>query len=470
MKKKILASLIAAATLSLGVFSGCFLTQVSVTSIEKTDTIGFVDYYTVTYSDGSTSQFTVTNGRDGADGKDGENAQPVTVEDVYAKYKEEYGEELTFAQFCEKFVSTGTNETAALNSLLRSCLKVYTVFKEWSVGTGLSPTLYGGSGVVYKMDEDYTYILTNYHVVYDSKAYGSSKISNEIRAYLYGSESSPMTDKSSGTFVYDSYAITCEYVGGSIAYDVAVIKAKTEDVKEINPQVVPVTVNTGYNVGDKTYAVGNPDDGGISVTEGIVSVDSEYIKLAIDGNERRYRSIRTDTALTHGSSGGGLFNMQGELIGLNNAGDEDITSMNYAIPASALVGVADGILYYNKTSGNKTTYKAYLGVHSLSLNSRYVYDALNGTGKIVEEVTVSSVDKGSLAELLGLKADDILTSVTINGTVYEISRQFQISDALLTARAGDKIKMGYTRGGTAYETAERAVRGTDIKAVDELNN
>ena len=468
MKKKFIAATMAAAVLSLGVCSGCFLnTTVSVTSIEKTQTIGLVDYYTITYSDGSTSQFTVTNGKDGADGKDGESAQPVTAEDVYNTYKKVYGEELTFLEFCEKFVASDGNNTAALNSLLRSCLKVYTVFKEWSASSGLSPVLYGGSAVVYKMDEEYTYILTNYHVIYDDKAYGS-KISAEISAYLYGSESEPISNGSS--FIYDDYAIKCEYVGGSIAYDVAVIKAKTEDVTAINPQVVPVTVNTKFNVGDHTYAVGNPDDGGISVTKGIVSVDSEYINLAIDSTTRRYRSIRTDTAITHGSSGGGLFNLQGELIGLNNAGDEDITSMNYAIPASALVGIADGILYYNQTSGQKTTYKAVLGITSQSFNSRYVYDLATGDAEIVEEVTVNSVAAGSLAELLGIKSGDIITSITINGKLYEVSRQFQISDALLTARAGDRIKMGYKRGGEDFESEEQAVRGvSDIKDVDKLD-
>ena len=466
MKKKLIATNFAAAALSLGVLSGCFSQTVSIQSIEKTNTVGLVDYYTITYTDGTTSGFTVTNGKDGSD------AQDVTAEDVYNTYKSIYpDEDITFKQFCEMFLASDVSgdSTAALNSCLRSCLKVYSGFREREYTYApIKTACYCGSAVVYKMDETYTYILTNYHVVYDSKAVGTNKISEEISAYLYGSESAPTLD-SSDKLTYDEYAIKCEYIGGSINYDVAVIRAKTDDVKKVNPQVVPVTVNTSFSVGDSTYAVGNPDDGGISVTEGIVSVDSDYVLLAIDGTDRYYRSIRTDTALTHGNSGGGLFNMNGELIGLNNAGDTDITSMNYAIPATALTGIADGVIhYYNLSNGKvKTPSKTVIGVKSQQKNSRYIYDELTQGGYIREDVTISEVTKNSLASLMGLKVDDVITSLTIAGKKTEITRQFQISDLLLNAREGDLIKVGYTRGGVAAETEAVAVRSSDLQNVDK---
>lgn len=465
MKKRIIASLVAAAALSIGVFSGCVISNVSVTSIEKTGSVGLIDYYTVSYSDGTSSTFTVTNGRDGVDGADGSDAQEVTVQDVYDTYKKVYNnDDMTYQEFCEKFLNAENDGTAALNSVLRSCMKVYTAFRELSYSPALS--MYCGSAVVYKMEEDYTYILTNYHVVYDSKAYGSNKISTEISAYLYGSESSPVPNDMKTAFTYDDYAIKCEYVGGAITYDVAVLRASTEDILKVNPQTVPVSVNYNYSVGDNTYAVGNPDDGGISVTEGIVSVDSDYVTLAIDNTQRNYRSIRTDTALTHGNSGGGLFNMKGELIGLNNSGDSTITSMNYAIPASILTGVADGVIYYNTLNGKNITYKTLLGVTSVSENSRYIFDSDTGTGHIEEEVVIQKVESGSLAELLGLRVDDIITSVTVNDKKSEISRQFQIADLLLNVRAKDNIKIGYSRDGQKIETQAATVRGSDIVAID----
>ncbi|MDE5789019.1 MAG: S1C family serine protease [Clostridia bacterium] len=465
MKKKILASFAAAAALSLGIFSGCiFGNSVSVTSIEKTDSVGLVDYYTVSYSDGSTSQFTVTNGKDGVNGKDGTDAQDVTAEDVYAAYTKRYGNELTFKEFCEKFLSVNTDTNAALNMVLRSCMKVYTAFRESYFSS--KPSLYCGSAVIYKMETDYTYIVTNYHVVYDNKAYGQNKISQDIHAYLYGSESTPYLNDSETELIYDDYAIKCEYIGGAINYDVAVIRASTADVLKINPQAVPATVSYNYSVGDNTYAVGNPDDGGISVTEGIVSVDSDYVTLAIDNTERNYRSIRTDTALTHGNSGGGLFNMQGQLIGLNNAGDGEITSMNYAIPASIMTGIADGVIYYHTTNGIKYTSRTLLGVTSQSENSRFVYDEATGSGRIVENVVIKTVNSGSLAEAMGLKVEDVITAVTFNGKKYEIARQYQIADLLLNVRASDTISIHYTRGGQPAQTAPTAVRPSDIDRID----
>lgn len=466
MKKRYLASFACAAALSLGVLSGCVFGSTSVTSIEKTSSVGLVDYYTITYSNGTTSQFTVTNGKDGENGKDGTDAQSVTVQDVYNTYKEIYSDEdMTFKEFCEKYLTAENDGTAALNSVLRSCMKVYTAFDE-GYGYTKKPALYCGSAVVYKMDSVNTYILTNYHVVYDEKVYGTNKISAEISAYLYGSESSPVLNSAQTGFVYDDYAIECEYIGGAISYDVAVLKAKTEDILKINPQTVPVAVNYNYNVGDNTYAVGNPDDGGISVTEGIVSVDSDNVILDIDGTERTYRSIRTDTALTHGNSGGGLFNMRGELIGLNNSGDSTITSMNYAIPASILTGVADGVIYYNAANGVKKTYKTLLGVTSVSENSRYIYDETTGGGHIEEDVVIQTVNSGSLAEALGLKADDVIKAVSVEGIMTEISRQYQIADLLLNVRASDKIKIEYERGGQTAVTDEMAVRAADIVEIE----
>ena len=468
MKKRFWAAVLTSAVLSVGVLSGCFLQQktVSVTSIEKTNTVGLVDYYTVYYSDGSTTSFTVTNG------KDGSNAQSVTVREVYEEYKNVYGDTLTYEQFCEKFlgnaVMDGTVNTA-LNTCLRSCVTIYAMYNLREYGQ-ITKGYAGGSGVIYQMDEEYTYIVTNYHVVYEYDAIpnkDTDKISNEIHAYLYGSESYPIVNNTYDGYVYDNYAVSCQYIGGAIDYDVAVLRAKTADILEINPDVIPVAVSYDYAVGDNTYAIGNPELAGISVTEGIVSVDSEYINLKIDNTERYYRSIRTDSAITHGSSGGGLFNMNGELIGINNAGDDEYTFMNYAIPAVMVTGIADGIIhYYNGSNGTyKYTFKTKIGVTSHAYNSRYVFDKLTGAGRIVEDVTVTEVSKNSLGEAMGLKADDILRTVSLNGKVIEVYRIFQVSDLLLNARVGDKIKFTYERGGQVMESNEVTVAQANLEAI-----
>lgn len=465
MKKRVLAVAIATAVLSVGMLSGCFLRRtVSVTSIEKTNSVGLVDYYTVYYSDGTTSFFTVTNGANGT------NASGITVRDVYEEYKSVYGDGLTYEQFCEKFLA-GAKEDAevhtALNTALRSAVAVYSVhdFKEYGrVNKGFA----GGSGVIYKMDEEYTYILTNYHVVYEKSAYGPYKISSEIHAYLYGSESYPKPNSTYTGYDYDGYAIECDYIGGAISYDVAVLRAKTEDVTKINPDVVPVTVNCEYAVGDATYAVGNPELAGISVTEGLVSVDSEYILLAIDGQERPYRSIRTDAMITHGSSGGGLFNMRGELIGLTNAGSEEICFMNYSIPSVVLTGIADGVIhYYNGSDGRyRGTYKMVLGVTSQAENSRYAYDVATGSGRLISDIKITEVSADGLGESMGFKVGDVLRSVSINGVETEVYRLFHVSDLMLTVRAGDRITFTYERDGEKGTTSELFVQSSHLEKVD----
>lgn len=482
MKKKLIATTLAIATLSLGVLAGCNLMQntVSVTKIEFSHSEGLVDVYTITYSDGSTSELTVTNGKNGTDGKDGSDAQNVTAEDVYNSYKSIYGEELTFEQFCEKYLTLEvTDSLAALNNCLLSCAKVYTVFHDKVYDEdkrylGILESASSGSSVIYKTDEEYTYFLTNYHVIYnkDSSKYGYSNFTEKTWVYMYGSEYRPARTENYDIVIapYDTYAIACDYIGGSIAYDVAVLRAKTEDVKKVNPQFKPITVSYDFTVGEHTYAIGNPDGAGISVTEGVVSVDSDEITLAIDGEARSYRSIRTDTALTHGNSGGGLFNMQGELIGLCNAGDGEITSMNFAIPASVLTAVADGILYYNAADSKvTTTYVTRLGVTVSSKNSRYVYDAATGKGGIYEDVTVSETTAGSLSALAGLNKDDIITSLTLNGKTTEITRMFKMTDVLLNTRANDKLIIGYTRGGVAKTSPELTVRARDLVDVDKVD-
>lgn len=494
MKKGIIAASLAAVALSVGVFSGCSQ-AVGIKSIEKTATEGLVDTYTITYTDGSTSTYEVTNGADGVDSgvsiksftktgssgltdyytvtftdgrtevvpiTNGKDAEDITINDVYEEYKTRYGDSLTFAEFCELYLSLeDTTSDAAVNSCLLSSMKIFSAFTvttnyvdRWGNVVSSSKSCEGsvGSGVIYKMQQDYTYILTNYHVVFNSKA--DKTVSDEIHAYMYGSVSNPVGDKTNNKYTYDEYAIECEYVGGAIDYDVAVIKAKTEDITAINPQAKAVEVAEDYSVGETVYAIGNTSDEGISVTNGIVSVDREALQLKIDDTARVYRSLRTDAMIYEGNSGGGLFNGKGELIGINHAGDSSLSFINYAIPKNVFVPVAEGIMHYANTESTlKGTKKLVLGITSTSENSRFVCDETTGKGSIVEDVTVSSVETSSHAEAMGIKAGDVIKSIEISGVPYEIKRYFDISDLLLSVRAGDNLKINFERGGEK-KTAE----------------
>ncbi len=468
-------------------FSACGLTPretVSIVSIEKTATDGLVDTYTIYYSDGSEYSFEVTNGADGEKGEKGDtgatgekgdtgdDGEDITLQALYEAYVAEYGE-ISYAEFLSLYMTVQTDNFTVINRLLQSAVKIYSEFVEPNKDNDNvpAPTAYTGSGVVYKIDEDYTYFLTNYHVVHSDKAV-DSEISTKMHLYLYGSESKPTAHRDSAGVIteitYDEYAVPCEYIGGAITADVAMVRAETAKVRAINENICEVAFADDYFVGQTAFTIGNPLGGGISVTEGIVSVKDDRISLAIDETERVYRSIRMDTALYGGNSGGGLFNANGELIGLSNAGRTDVENINFAVPLPIVKGVAYNVWSHYTDNNDETlgVYKIKLGLSSSSENMRYVYDKTKGSGEIVEDILVAEIADGSIVQTLGLQVGDKLTAITVGGEVFALARSFHISDALFYATSGKKISVSYERNGEKYTTAEYTVLAEDLFLVE----
>ena len=472
----LLASAMLAFTLALAGCSG----DVSVVSIEKTGMRGSDTVYTVTYSDGSTSELVVESGADGQD---------VSATDLWQTYVEQTGEDLSYQEFLQKYLTIEADDNSAvIGETLLSSLKVYAEFivqdKIGNLPINREGTaVYTGGGVIYSMDQEDTFILTNYHVVYNLDASAGNanengtNIARKIVCNLYGSESTPTNsnyrDEYGYTVIdYGDYAIECDYVGGSAVSDIAVLRADTADVLAVNEQAQAVTVAQGYSVGDTAYTIGNPENEGISVTEGIVSVADDTIELNIDGTSRQYRSIRIDTPLYSGNSGGGLFNTDGELIGIANAGNTQEENINYAIPISIVTGTADNILYYYADGDDSTN-----GVYKVSFaqegglssqNAKYVYDKDTGLGKIVEEVVLT--EPAGIAEDLGLAAGDIIRSLVVERDgetfLYDIERTFDISDYLFTLRPGDSVSVRYDRGSVQNkETASLLLSEADFVSV-----
>lgn len=465
--KKTLALVLAVlCVVIMATFTGCFNQDdvKTVVSIEKTMTVGLTDTYTIIYSDGSTYNFEVTNGKD---------AKDLTVEELFAAYRERYPS-ATFEDFLKAVTEDASDKDLSVsNKALSSSLKVYTEFTEsYYYGFGLyqqvvsETAVYCGSAVIYSIDNDYVYMITNYHVLYDQNAKSQDKLAEKIVCYLYGSESAPVkTDNktSVGATVYDygDYAIPCEYVGGSISVDIAVIRAKTDVVKKINENVTAIEFADGYRVGEAAIAIGNSENEGISVTKGIVSVDNEYINYSIDQTVRSYRSMRIDTAIYGGNSGGGLFNENGKLIGITNAGNGEDQNINYAIPVNIVKPVVENILHYRDGSVKVL----HLGITVLSKNAKYVYDENLGHGVIRETVVCNGVESGSIAESIGLNVGDELVSLTINGKIINFDRYFNLGDALYTIRQGDVISLTYKRGDSVVQSTEYTVTvGNLVKA------
>ena len=122
-----------------------------------------------------------------------------------------------------------------ISECLLSVGKVYCGFQIFDTATAdLTDTKLeasAGACVIYQMDEDYTYFLTNYHVVYDSLG-AYTTISDEIICYLYGSESAPSKKTVGDTTHLDGgeYGISCEYIGGALTCELAVLRAETAAV------------------------------------------------------------------------------------------------------------------------------------------------------------------------------------------------------------------------------------------------
>jgi len=470
----LLAPAVAVTIFSAAAFSGC-------KTLEKAyvDSDGNLIYE---YSDGTSESLGNVKGASSTDVTDSNTK--ITVSDMYEKYKEIYGD-IEYSDFLKIYLnsdsaSTGETSATAINSALLSSATVHAFFTEtttysyggWFGGynkTQKETKHYSGSSVIYRMDKDYTYLITNYHVIYDYKS--ETKTPEKVYIYLYGSESEPVASStnSDGTTNYtvDDYAVSAEYIGGAITADIALLRVKTEDVKSINPSAKPVTVGDGYYVGETAIAIGNTEGEGISVTKGIISVDNDNIVLDIDGTSRYYRSIRIDTAIYSGNSGGGLFNNSGELIGITNAGDSTDQNINYAVPLNIATGVADSVLYYMEQGVSQpvSVYRPQIGITVSEENVRYTYDAESERGRTVSDITVSTVTNGSIASTLGIEDGDIITSMTVNGEPKTLYRSYDIDDLLYTVRVGDKISFGYTRDAQEMETADYTILSTDLKAV-----
>lgn len=498
-KKKILS--VAAVLMSIGLAfgaTGCDqimsvignFEPVSILSIEKTATNGLVDTYTIYYTNGTTTTFQVTNGsngsngtpgEDGEDGEDGSNGKDVTVMALYEKYKEIYGD-ISYAEFLSLYLSSEKEDGVVINSVLRSTAKVYCEFlkekgatedddsvtKTAATAADTETAVYMGSSVIYRIDEEYTYFLTNYHVVYEKDAL-DSRISNTIHCYLYGSEGGPVhSETNTNEYDYGEYAIECTFVGGSVTYDLAMLRAKTSDVKTLNPDVKAVTFAEDYYVGQMAITVGNANGEGLSVTKGIVSMKDDNILLDIDGTSRTYRSIRMDTPLYKGNSGGGVFNGNGELIGIANAGNLAQQNVNFAIPLPIVRGVAQNI-YTHFSDGDEETfgvYKTTVGVTVKAKNAKYVYDEASGYGRIVEDVEVIEITKGSIVEKMGLAAGDFIKKMKVGDKEYAISRNADISDVILLLTEGAHFSFTYLRDGEEKQSAGYIIKASDLKQVD----
>jgi len=301
-------------------------------------------------------------------------------------------------------------------------------------------TSVSGAGIIYALDKTQgtAYVMTNYHVLYNDVA-GARFENSSISVYLYGME-------------YPSYAMSCEYVGGSVNYDIAILKISNSDIiKNSSARAVQLGNSELVSVADTVMAIGNPGGNGMSVTCGNVNVESEnkYINTGASGGSIFMRVIRIDAAVNKGNSGGGLYDSQGKLIGIITAknSNDGIDNIAYAIPINVATSVAENILYYCDGVQSETGYVIKMGIGLEIKSVKVEFDEVSGRTIKREEIAVKSVESGSYAERVGLRIGDVIKSVSVDGKEYNITREHHTPEAMLTVRAGSSIVYNVLRSG-----------------------
>ena len=382
------------------------------------------------YADGSEQNLGVVVGANGADGKDSSNGAISSGTVVINSEKSNVS----------AATAKGLANAVSITCNFKTTVQVGGGWRPGSSNTSSKEYSTSGSGVIYKLDKASgdAFIITNYHVVYDASSNSNNGISEDIKVYIYGSE-------------IEENAIEATYVGGSLYYDIAVLRIEDSEIlKNSSVRAVEISDSDNVTVGDNAIAIGNAQGYGISASFGIVSVDSEYITMtAADGKTSvSFRVMRIDTAVNSGNSGGGLYDDKGNLIGIVNAKivEDGVENIGYAIPSNVVVSIAENIIDYCYEKDTQRVQRALIGITVSTSDSKSVYNSTTGLISIEETVSVYEVSSGSLADGV-LKSGDVLVSATVNDNTTEITRQHHVIDMMLDVRVGDVVTFNILRGG-----------------------
>ena len=334
-------------------------------------------------------------------------------------------------------------ETSEVLAVSKALLSSVSIICEFSGQIGSEDYVHLGSGVIYKLDKEKgeAYIITNFHVVHDDQSSTVNKIASKIHVMLYGQE-------------YADYMMDAEFVGGSQQYDIAVLKISGNTHLMSSSAVAAGFADSNeVAVLEKVVAIGNPGGDGISATVGYVNVDSEEIDLdGLEDNGEEFRVIRTDAAVNNGNSGGGLFNLEGNVVGIINAkkANEKVDNIGYAIPSNIAKYVADNVIYYCDGTTKMHPQRVLMGITVTHTDLRTEYNTETGKVRRYETVIVDDVTKGGAVDGL-IKKGDVINSITIDGVKYEVTRIFHVVDSMLNARLTSNVSINITRGGKTMD-------------------
>lgn len=263
-------------------------------------------------------------------------------------------------------------------------------------GTFIQETEGSGSGVIIGKTDDELLIVTNYHVVSGSK---------ELSVLFSYQEQ--MEDSS------DAQIVKGEIKDYSSAQDLAVVAVDLSSLSEetLNNIKVATLGDSGeLALGDQIVAIGNALGYGQSVTTGIVSALGRSVSTGntADATGSANKYIQTDAAINPGNSGGAMFNMKGELVGINSAkiADTDVEGVGYAIPISDVKADMERMMKQETRTLVEESERGYLGVSVSNVTSE-----INQAYDIPVGAYISSVTENSPAEKAGLQRGMVVTEL-----------------------------------------------------------
>lgn len=262
-----------------------------------------------------------------------------------------------------------------------------------------------GSGFIISTDG---YILTNYHVVEDADSVTVA--------------------------CYDGTTYDAALIGYDESNDIAVLKVEAAGL-------TPVILgdSDSLNVGDSVVAIGNPlGELTFSLTAGAVSAMDREVTLS---NSVTMNLLQTDCAINSGNSGGALFNLYGEVIGVTNAkysssssSEASIDNIGFAIPINSIRAIVESIIEKGYIA------KPYIGVSVLDVSAEaQLYGVPAG-------IAIQSVTENAPAAQAGLQAGDVITEV--NGTAMTSD---ELVDLVGGAAVGDQLTISIYRQGQTLE-------------------
>ncbi|MEG6616408.1 trypsin-like peptidase domain-containing protein [Peptococcaceae bacterium 1198_IL3148] len=273
-----------------------------------------------------------------------------------------------------------------------------------------------GSGFIVSKDG---YIVTNQHVID-----GASKIQVRIKG--------------------QDEPIPAEVAGADYDLDLAVLKIKAN--KDL--PTLKLGNSDAIKVGHWVIAIGSPYGLEDTVTVGVISAKER----PVDIEDRHYKHLlQTDASINPGNSGGPLFNLNGEVVGINTAVNAQAQGIGFAIPTSTVQEVLDELIEIGRVT------RPWMGVQietvSKELAQYYGLDQDWG-------VLIGGVVQNSPAQMAGLKPGDIITN--IDGK--KVTTVDELTDIVESKEVGEKLNVDINRSGQKLQVilkvAERPTTGS----------